>query len=218
MIFAILPPILVVAIATLVITLVVTKNSKHSGKVGQGCCGSKVIEPEDGIKSEVEEDEVIYGEIRYPEEVPQPPVISLPNPLYSKAPVEPCTAAVEHSDTGISTHAEILRKQLSNIPEMDKELNDSSNSSDTITDQLSSNSSDAKETLTTRTVTADPDTCKILACVSQSNSSEESIKDEVFAVVPNPAYNYKETYLAAQRAPLQLNPAYNRKSSFILEV
>ena len=197
LILAILPPILVVVIATVVIILVVTKNGKHSGKVGQGCCGSKVIETEDGIKSEVEEDEVVYGEIRYLEEVPQPPVITLPNPLYSKVPVEPCTAAVEHSDTGISTHAEILRKQLSNIPEMDEELNDSSNSSDTITDQLSSNSSNAKETLTTRTVTADPDT-KILAYVSQSNSSEESIKDEVFALVPNPAYNYKETYLAAQ--------------------
>ncbi|XP_065915956.1 uncharacterized protein [Dysidea avara] len=241
MIIAILLPIIVVVIITTLIiahALAQTENVKHKR---QGCCGSKNVETEDGINIEAD-DEVMYGEIRYPEEKPQElnqKVITLRNPLYANPPTTPCGV------TDLPTHDEILQKQLNSITESDEELNDrmsdnrcssndqifndnvngeeSQSSSTTtnmaITEHVSTTASNIKETyLTTQTIAADSNTsynCKSSLDVSQSNSSAESTTDEwLVPVVPNPAYNYKETYLAAKKVALELNPSYNYKSSY----
>ena len=86
-------------------------------------------------------------------------------------------------------------------------------------EQLSGTASNIIETcLTPQSVASDSDTthsCKSSLHDSQSNSSAESITDgQLVPIVPNPAYNFKETYLAAQRVTLELNPAYNYKSSY----
>jgi len=190
------------------------------------------------------EDEVIFAEIRYPIEKPQgvnQQVITLQNPLHAKSPKEESRrVTVEHDSP---THGEILQKPLNRIAESDEEStsimcnNSSSNeifnyinnseksySNPTITntskrEQLSSTASNITKTcLTVQTVVSDTDTsynCKPSSDVSQSNSSAESITDEqLVPIVPNPAYNFKETYLAAQRVTLELNPAYNYKFSY----
>jgi len=239
LIIAILIPIIAVVIATLV---VVVTDMKHKGKARQGCCGGKNVETEDAPNQE-DEDEVVFGEIRYPEE--KPPgvsVITLHNPLYAKSPKEQsCSATVEQDKPDLPPRAGILHDQLYNIAEVDNtRISDDGSSDDQIfnsisnseesqsnstttnttnREQLSSTASNIMETcFTAQTVASDSDTthsCKSSLHDSQSNSSSGSITDgQLVPIVPNPAYNFKETYLAAQRVTLELNPAYNYKSSY----
>jgi len=238
LIIAFLIPIIVVIIATLVVVVTV----KHKGKTRQGCCGGKSVETED-VPYQEDEDEVVFGEIRYPEE--KPPgvsVIALQNPLCAKSPKEePCSITVEQDKPDLPPHAGILQNQLYNIAEVDdtrisdggssddqmlKYINNSkeSQSNSTTTnmskrEQLSDTASNIMEMcLTAQSVVSDSNTthsCKSSLHDSQSNSSAESITDgQLVPIVPNPAYNFKETYLAAQKVTLELNPSYNYKSSY----
>ena len=207
-IIAIVLPIIVVVIATSVVALVLTENTRHKGKARQGCCGSINVENEDGPNIEAE-DEVMYGEIRYPEEKPpavNQKVITLRNPLYFKPPTTPCGV------TNLPTHDEILQKKLNSITESDEGLNDRK------CDNSCSSNDQIFDVNVNRTVAAEPNSCyncKSSLDVSQSSSSAGSTTDEwLVPVVPNPAYNYKETYLAAKKVALELNPSYNYKSSY----
>jgi len=68
---AILLPIIVVIIVASVVAIVLTANVDHNGKVRKGCCGNTNEETEDSSHVEADlEDEVIFGEIRYPKENP----------------------------------------------------------------------------------------------------------------------------------------------------
>ena len=184
MIIAILLPIIVVVIITILIiahALAQTDNVKHKR---QGCCGSKNVETEDGINIEADDD-VLYGEIRYPEEKPQnQKVITLRNPLYANPPTTPCS---------VTDHAKILQKHLNSIAESDEELNDRMcDSSCSSNDQIfNDNINNSKEGQSSSTIT------------------NMTITEHVSTT----ASNIKETYLTEQTVSSEPNVSYNCRSS-----
>jgi len=64
---------------------ILTANVDHNGKVRKCCCGNTNEETEDSSHVEADlEDEVIFGEIRYPKENPHLQTIALQNPLHGQ--------------------------------------------------------------------------------------------------------------------------------------
>ncbi|XP_065898570.1 uncharacterized protein [Dysidea avara] len=224
--------IVVITAATITAIVVITtlnyecNNTQAKSELRYTCCGRN-IEP----ATDDSEIEVVFGEIRYPEVAISPQQfrtvdsleISFPN---AKLSLGNCNAMKEHGDGhfDLCNHTERIHQQPGNNP--DKNIPGDTKRPNIVDESHSDFMEQTIKVVLPKSAPSIEDTnlAKHEACAvmesspssyykppindTQSECSDLTTEEEQVAVVPNPAYNFKETYAAAQKVVLQPNPSY----------
>ena len=232
--------IVVITAATITAIVVITtlnyecNNTQAKSEMRYTCCGRNIEPATDDSPDLTSENEVVFGEIRYPEveispqqfKTVDPLKISFPNPMYPKLSLDNCNAMKEHGDGhfDLCNHTERIHQQPGNNP--DKNIPGDTTHPNTVDESHSDFMEQTIKVVLPKSAHSIEDTnlAKHEACAvmesspssyykppindTQSECSDLTTEEEQVAVVPNPAYNFKETYAAAQKVVLQSNPSY----------